>query len=95
MNQFENIMKNPQEAIQKNLDAQKVLTEDYNAQHLALGQNLAQDIQAVVKNSPFDVQKVASIYSEYQKNVLAVNKKAVETSFEFWTDLAKSFTPKV
>lgn len=95
MNQFENIMKNPQEAIQKSIDAQKSFSENFNAQHLGLVQKLSTDIQNTVKNTPYDFQSLTGICTEYQKNAIELNVSTFENGFQLWADFAKSFTPKV
>ena len=95
MKQFEEAIKNPQEAFQKSIDAQKKLTEEYSASHVALGQKLAQDVQSAAQKTPFDIQSAVSAYTEYQKAALDVNTKAFQSGVQYWTDVAKSFTPKV
>lgn len=95
MKQFEDLVKNPQEAFQKEVEAQKKLAEEYNASHVALGQKLAQEVQGAVQKTPYDWQSVVGACTEYQKGVLDVNTKAFQKGFQYWADLAKNFTPKV
>lgn len=94
MKQFEEALNGQQETAQKLMDNQKQLAEEFNSQHLALGQKFAQKVQDAVQKSPFEWQDIVGAYTDYQKQVLEVNTKTFQKGFQSWANLASAFTPK-